>query len=468
MNLETGLQPGGASARQLAAALDRLAAGVAVLDAAGRVVHVNAALVRLLGADAPAVVAAFREGLLHLGDGRAVQARRVPLPGGTAVVVPPLEGDAPFLRSVLDAIDTSLVVYDADDRYLFGNRAYHERYPHLPADEELKGRTFEHMLRRSLAAGSFADQQAKDDPEAFVARRVAEFRSGQPELSERMTLAGRWELIRTRVTPSGCRISIRTTITAIKHVQEELRLAKERLESEAEARIAFVAGLGHELRTPLAAVQGYAEMIEHEVLGPLETPKYRECAALIHHSGRHLLDLVLELPERGADGPRRPGIREETIDLAELMRRQATMVQPLAREKATQLVLNMPEHPPRLRGDARMVRQMLLNLLSNAVRFTERGSVTVTLRRREDGGIDLDVSDTGVGMAPDVVARLGEPYFRGAAAAAAQVPGTGLGLGVVQDLLTLHQGRLAVASVPGQGTSVVLQFPPGRTVAPAP
>lgn len=453
----------GARVAALCEELDRQATGVAIFDAGGRLVHANASLARFLaGRDPEVVLQPTADGHLLLPDGRTIAARWMDLDqGGRAILVPSPKDDEGFLRQVLDSLDTSIVVYDREDHYLFGNAAYHERYPHLPPEEELVGQTFVQMLRRSLAAGSFADAQAQHDPEGFIQRRVAEFRANQPAMAERMTASGNWEKVRMIDTPSGLRLSLRTRITEVKQVQDELRRAKERLEAETDLRTGFVRRLSHEFRTPLSAVLGYSEMIEAEVLGPLETAKYREYAALIHHSGQHLLELVSGLAEEIGDAG--PALREERIELGSLLARELTVVAPMARAGGVQLVVSATDGLPNLMGDPRMVRQMVLNLLSNAVRFSNGGIVSLSAWRRADGGIAISVEDNGVGIAPEVLTRLGEPYYRGAEDGTDRPAGTGLGLGVVKELMTLHQGWLVLTSTLGRGTTAVLEFPPERS-----
>lgn len=447
----------------VAEALDHVATGVAIFCPSGDLVHANASLRRFLAGRDPEVAALpDAAGRLVLPDGRDVAVQRIPLEGGAwAVLIPAPAEDADFLRHVLDCLDTCVVAYGEDDRYLFGNVAYHARYPHLPAESELIGVSFGDMLRRTIAAGAFADLQAETDPEGFVARRVAEFRAGQPEVTERMTASGNWELVRTATTPSGMHLSLRTRITEVRRVQEELRRTKERLENEAAVRASFIARLSHDFRTPLTAVLGYAEMIEQEVQGPLATPKYREYAALIQYSGQHLLDLVADLVK---SEPEESGstIRETVIDIPALLRREVMVIAPLAQANGSQLVMHLAG-AVRLHGDSRLVRQMVLNLLSNAVRFCDRGMVSVSVEIRDDRGLDIVVTDTGVGMSAEVVARLGEPFYRGEEGAEPRPPGTGLGLGVVKELMARHQGHLRITSTPGQGTRAVLEFPPERT-----
>ena len=444
-------------AAELTAALDGIATPAAIADSQGRIVFANAALRAQIG----------QVGAAATVDGTIARTgmRRLPLPQGMELLLPRAGSTDPCLfREVLDALEESIVVYDSDERYVFGNAAYHQRYPHLPEERELVGRTFEQMLRRTLGAGSFADRQAASDPEGYVERRLAEFRALQPGRSERMTLAGRWELVRMRETPTGKRVSIRTTITEQKRTQDELRQAKERVEADTAARASFLAKLSHELRTPLGAVLGYAEMIERQVQGPLSVPRYGDYAAAIQQSGRRLLDLISSVLSLSRLEAGRAEMKEEAIDLAELLRRELAAVAERARENRTVLGLDVVDRLPRLHADPRMVRQIVASLLSNAVRHAPDATATVTAVVRHDDGIDLCVADTGVGMAPEILARVGEPYFRGPPAPAGGDPGTGLGLAMVKELAAAHQGELSITSVPGRGTTAVVHFPPRRTL----
>src|SRR5690606_32516717 len=203
------------------------------------------------------------------------------------------------------------------------------------------------------AAGVATDVQAVHDPEGYVQRRLAEFRDHRPGESERLSPSGRWDLLRTTYTPSGLRLSMRTEITGQKRIQEELRRAKERLEVEGAAQARFVARLSHDLRTPLSAVLGYAELIESEVLGPLGSPKYQEYAALIRQSGRQLLGLVEGLLEMSRTQARRGEMREEPVDLGELLRAEIAGFEQPARDNGTQLALVLPSGLPHLRSDPR-------------------------------------------------------------------------------------------------------------------
>lgn len=437
-----------------AAALDEVGDAVAVLDSEGAIRWSNAAWRRLAGCGG------LEPTLAVLRERPDAALRRIALAdGGTLLVAG--TGDAALFRDILDGLDATVVVYDQLECYRFGNAAYHRLYPHHPPEAELIGRTFEQMLRRSLAAGYVAEPQAGSDPEAFVHRRLAEFRDWRQGDMERISPGGRWDLLQARTTGSGLRVTMRTEITAQKAIQEELRRAKEELETESAERERFVGRVGRELRGPLSSVLGYMEIIEGEYLGPLGSDRYRDYARLVLEAGRQMLDMLDALAPRAGGEAEAPTLRAAPVDPVAVLRREMAAVETAAELNRVLLILDLRDRVPRLLADERMLRLMIQNLLSNAVRHAPDGMVATTVRPRDDGGIDLEVRDTGHGMPPEVLARAGEAYFRGPAPPGTE-PGTGLGLAMVRDLVALHGGRLSLDSAPGKGTVATLSFPPER------
>lgn len=473
-------EPGGAAGREvLVQALDLVGEGVIVADGARRIVLRNESARQMLarGDDVDAEVVREIERFLHdgapgesrrfrLADGRELTARRVGLGGASALVLDDNARVVPtgssLLREVLDTIDASLVVYDSANRYVFGNEAYHRRYPHLPDDAELAGKTLEQLLRFTLSRRVFTEAQSIHDPEGFIARRLAEYRRAPDAESERLAPEGRWDLMRSRTTKSGMRVTMRVDITEQKRMQEDLMRRLERLESDQAVRATLIAKLSHELRTPVSLVIGYADLLRREIAEPQGGADTAGAfAERIHAAGEHLLDLlnnVLDMSRAEAGGL---ALSEEPVDMVALMRSTLTLVEPAARDKGISLAFRLPGAPVGLRGDQRMLRQMVLNLLSNAVRFTDQGAVTVLLERDGEGGLRCLVQDTGIGMPGDVLARLGEPFYQGPNP---QPGGVGLGLAVVKELIALHGGRLEVQSTPGEGTQAALCFPADRTL----
>lgn len=440
----------------LADLLDRVIEGVALEAPSGRLVYANAIWRRLVLApeEQPAATLARLRELPHFA------VRSYPLGGDTLHLV--RQDEAHLLREALDHLGSSLAVYDRAERYRFGNAAFHQRFGNHGDDGGLVGRTFEDLLRATLSAGVLADVQAVRDPEVYVERRLREFRDHRPGESERLSPAGQWDLLRTTYTPSGLRLSLRTDITEQKRVQEELRRAKERLEVETASRARFVGRLSHDLRTPLSAVLGYAELIESEALGPLGSPKYQEYAALVHQAGRQLLHLVEGLLEMSRTQTGAGEMREEPVDLGALLRGEIVDFEAAARAGGTQLSVVVPDGVPAVVADPRMVRQMVQALIANAVRHTPDGVVNLALALRGDGGVDVIVADSGSGMAPEVVARLGEPYFQ-ARQGEDREAGPGLGIAIVRDLIEQHEGDLAIESAAGVGTTAILSFPAQRS-----
>ena len=373
-----------------------------------------------------------------------------------------------LLREVLDTLDASIVVYDGEVRYVLANRRYHQAYPHLPADETLAGRSFEDMLRLSLAAGYVAEPQARADPEAFVARRLAERRAEVDHAVERHRADGRWDLVTTRRMTDGGRVTLRVDITEQKRLQEALKAAQAEVEAVSEAKSRFIATLGHELRTPLNAIIGFADMMGAGTHGPLGSARYEGYVADIAEAGRHLLSMVNDLLDLSKIQAGRMPTEEAPIDLARRLRADTALVEPKARGNGSVIEVLVPGDLPALRADQRMVRQMALNLLFNAAKFTRDGTIRVSAARRADGGIDVAVADSGIGMSPETLARLGEPFFQ---ATRPDDPsgesGTGLGLALVHEMMALHQGRLEITSRLGAGTTATLRFPAERTTGAA-
>ena len=243
-------------------------------------------------------------------------------------------------------------------------------------------------------------------------------------------------------------------------VTEDLRTAKNAAEAGSEAKSQFLANMSHELRTPLNAVIGFSQVIGDELLGPVGTPAYREYAHDILTSGQHMLDLVNDILMMAT---LEAGSFEATLaplDLRYLVTRTVAMFRAarIAQNRAITLAPNKPW--PWLAADPRAVRQMLVNLLSNAAKFSEPGTpIEIACRMSNDGEVILTVADHGIGMSPGEVAEVVRPFQQAHVGLARKYAGSGLGLSIIAGLIAHHRGRLAIDSEPGRGTSVSLIFP---------
>jgi two-component system cell cycle sensor histidine kinase PleC len=245
--------------------------------------------------------------------------------------------------------------------------------------------------------------------------------------------------------------------------------ARQRAEAASQAKSEFLANMSHELRTPLNAILGFSEVMKDEVFGNLGKPQYIDYANHIHNSGHHLLGLINDVLDLSRIEAGRFVVRAEEIDVPSVIKTALAMFEVRAAQGSIQLKRDMGENLPLLLADDRAFRQILLNLISNAVKFTRAGgSVTVFARRTAGGGMDIGVIDTGVGIDPADVATVFEAFGQGQHDIAVRERGTGLGLPIVRGLIEAHGGKVKLDSVLGKGTTVTCTFPRERLTAPQP
>jgi cell cycle sensor histidine kinase DivJ len=239
----------------------------------------------------------------------------------------------------------------------------------------------------------------------------------------------------------------------------ESRLIEGKIQAEAlnSGKSRFLANMSHELRTPLNTIMGFSDIMKARLFGPMPA-KYGEYAELIHESGRHLLDLINDLLDMSKIEAERFQLQIEEFDARDPVSAALRLMRTQADSAGLSLRAALPSDPLDVEADPRALKQIALNLLSNAMKFTPRGGqVTVTLSRVDDG-LELMVTDTGVGIAPEDLKRLGRPYEQ-AGDAGQRAQGTGLGLSLVRGLAELHGGDMILESTLGEGTSVSVRLP---------
>lgn len=237
--------------------------------------------------------------------------------------------------------------------------------------------------------------------------------------------------------------------------------ASERLKRES------FANLGHELRTPLNAIIGFAQSLDAEIWGPLGSPKYREYAQAIADSGQHLYVLIQNILDLSRHDAGMLELDERAVDLTAEIGACRDMLAASAAAADITLAVALPKVGPWVVGDATKLRQIVINLAANAIRFTPAGGrVTIAVERLADGATEIGVVDTGVGLDPEDIPRALEPFVQVSRDRTREAGGAGLGLPLSKRLAELHDGRLEIESRPGEGTAVRVTLPAWRAMNP--
>ena len=254
-----------------------------------------------------------------------------------------------------------------------------------------------------------------------------------------------------------------------RRMAKELEASRRRAEAADLAKSRFLANISHELRTPLNAIIGFSEMCLREMAGPLPNAKYKGYAEAIHRSGRHLLAVINDILDLSRVEAKRLELEETDVAVAEFVREAQELVAVHAREKGQAIEIDMPATLPRVRVDARLMRQAITNLLSNAVKFSpEKSTVAVRAVLDDAGEIAITVSDRGIGMTESETAIALEPFGQVQSVMTRGHEGTGLGLSLVKTFAELHGGRLEIRSAPGAGTRATIVLPKSRVLVTPP
>ncbi len=387
------------------------------------------------------------------------------------------------LRSALEGFSGPLALWDHRKRLLYWNKAFAIWFG----------------LEDTLRAGMSHDTVAL--------ARAGALRNEKTSTDDAQTTlfqlhSGNWIKLVERTTPEGGLITLGLDVTDHVRTEEQLEKQKTKLKrivlelerSEGRADVlarrfqeekaraehasntkgAFLANMSHELRTPLNAINGFSEILVNELYGPLGDTRYKEYAADILASGQHLLDMINDILDMAKIEAGKMTVKLVPIDPVDPVDAAIRMIRRKAEDKQIDLTLDVADGLPDIVADHRAIRQMVLNLLTNAIKFTDAGGRIIVAIRRTGPNVVIAVTDTGIGIPKDEIPRLGRPFEQVSDTTDRNSEGTGLGLALTRSFAEMHGGSVRIESELGVGTSIAIILPidaagaqTERTVEPA-
>ena len=372
------------------------------------------------------------------------------------------------LRAAIEGFSGPFALWDHRKRLLYWNQAYEDDF----------------NLSETLRAGMGYDTVAI----ARAGAVLSETKSSQDDQTTLIELTtDRWLKMVERPTPGGGLITIGIDVSENVRNEEELKRQRARMrkavqelersegraselsrkyseekakaEHAAHTKSAFLANMSHELRTPLNAINGFSEILANELYGPLGDQRYKGYAQDILTSGQHLLDMINDILDMAKIEAGKMTIDPQPIDPVDPVDAAVRMIRRKAEDKEIELLLDTQPNLPEIDADHRAIRQMVLNLVSNAIKFTDAGGrITVTVEQRGPD-IQISVTDTGIGIPAADLPRLAQPFQQVSGTRDRNYEGTGLGLALTKSFAEMHGGQMSMSSIEGEGTTVTITLP---------
>ena len=362
------------------------------------------------------------------------------------------------LTEAIEAISEGFVLYDADDRIAVCNTRYREMFSY-GRETSMVGTPFQTIVAN--AVGLIEDAQS--DPQRWIAERVAAHRNpGAPHLQHRSD--GRWIRVSERRTAPGGVVATYGDITELKHREAELdnlvheiAVARDAAETANRAKSQFLANMSPELRTPLNAILGYTELMAEGTYGEL-CEEMLEVLKRLETNGRHLLGLINDVLDLSKIEAGQLVLELSDYCIQDIAQTVRSTLEPLAADKKLAFKVEVPAELPPGRGDGRRLTQVLINLVGNAIKFTDAGEVAIKTEAN-NGSFYVTVRDTGPGISAADQAKLFQEFQQADNAIARKKGGTGLGLAISKRIIEMHGGRIWVESQPGHGSTFVFTLP---------
>ncbi|MEH6631147.1 MAG: PAS domain-containing sensor histidine kinase [Halopseudomonas aestusnigri] len=386
-----------------------------------------------------------------------------------------------LLRLAVEHMPDAMIIYNTDDRLIYFNKAYRNFFPYMPPFEELEGKHYLDIVRISMAQpGAIIDPLSSENPEAYLAQRMARLHNPQDGPFVQNT-ASEWHLVNEMRIPGVGFVNLRRDITDEKKYRDEMNETNQILEEAADAmalshtnavdaRIAaeqanrskseFLAMMSHELRTPLNAIIGFSSLMQEEIFGPVGNERYQEYPGMINESGNHLLAIINDILDLAKIESGKMELDCHWLNADEIIKECARLVRGLAESREVVVEIQVQDKEARFCADARLTKQMVVNLLSNACKFTPAGGKILLRYYRDDENQNIiSVQDTGIGMNKADLELALLPFRQVGDVSTASDFGTGLGLPLVKSFIEMHGGVLDIESEPDRGTTARLCFP---------
>ncbi|MDP3614249.1 MAG: PAS-domain containing protein, partial [Rubrivivax sp.] len=386
-------------------------------------------------------------------DGTPLEVRGGPMPGGGFVTTytdvsarkraeAEVERSAQLLRGALSAIDEAFVLFDPDDRLVFCNDKYRQIYPAV-AHLMVPGTPFEDIIRAGAENGDYAEAVGRVD--AWMAECLAAHRAGNRTLVQKLS-SGRTLRIVERKMPDGHTVGFRIDIT-------ELTQTTEAAQKASVAKSQFLANMSHEIRTPMNAILGMLALLRKTEL----SARQADYAVKTEGAARSLLGLLNDILDFSKVEAGKMTLDAHPFRIDQLLRDLSVIVSASVGAKPVEVLFDVdPALPRQLVGDAMRLQQVLLNLTGNAIKFTARGEVVLSIRVLKQDAVSVNmeiaVRDTGIGIAPENQARIFSGFTQAEASTTRRFGGTGLGLAISQRMVTMMGGELQLDSALGRGS----------------
>jgi two-component system cell cycle sensor histidine kinase PleC len=383
------------------------------------------------------------------------------------------------LAALIESLPMSFAIWDNENRLQLCNRKFRQLYRIPPnaalpgtSVENLQGHAGEPLLQSPSNLGSAPGRFQRRDGQLADGTwlQICEYQTGDgiiasvgvdmtvPKLGERRLLEREQEMRATVAGYEQSRRQLEVQTRQLRELAERFNDEKIRAEAASRSKSEFLANVSHELRTPLNAIIGFSDMMRNGVLGPIGNQKYAAYVNDINTSGRYLLEMIDSILDMAKIEAGRVTLAPQWVALGPLLAECQRVVHPAAIERKIQ-ILDPGATPISVFADKRALKQILINLLANAVKFTLPGGKVLLRAYRYRGTVRIAITDTGVGIAKHELVRLGRPFEQAQNQLTKEHKGTGLGLAISRSLAELHGGKLDIKSKTGEGTTVTCILP---------